>query len=241
MKKLLLGAALLLASTAAYADDTIRISPTTLSGDVGVTTDYRNRGISRTDDHPALQGRLQLNHPMGIYGGVSGSTVDMHTDDDANVEAVLFGGYKGNVGGVDYKADLSYNAYPGGDNDDEDYWEFNLTGGYDFGPFYGSLTWAFSPDYINSSGASFYYGGDVSAPLAYNITAKGHMGFQFVDDEDQYVSSDYMDWSLGGWYNYAPYDVDLGLEYVDTNLDNNECAEKCGAQLLVRAKKDFGW
>ncbi|MCB1538087.1 MAG: hypothetical protein H6865_06175 [Rhodospirillales bacterium] len=211
-----------------------------LTGAVWATTDYVNRGISRSDG-PALQGRIQLNHaPTGLFAGAAASTVDLNTDPDANVETVLFGGLQGNYEGIDYNGKLSWYAYPGGNNGKEDYVELALTGGYDFGPFYASGTWAFSPDYINGSGASFYYGADLVVPVVYDLKAKAHMGFQFVNRDNSYIQSGAMDWGLGLWYNYAPWDMDIGLQYTDTDLSKSECREHCGARAALVASKDFG-
>jgi hypothetical protein len=103
------------------------------------------------------------------------------------------------------------------------------------------MTWAFSPDYIAGSGASFYYGGDVSVPVRDNISVKGHLGYQYVANEGSYVTDNVIDWSLGGWYNYAPYNVDVGLEYVDTDLDKGECVDKCGARGVLTLSKSLSW
>jgi uncharacterized protein (TIGR02001 family) len=240
MPRLLLSASLLLLSALpALAQE----QQPPLTAHLGVVSDYTVRGISRSDEGPAVQGGVQYTHQSGFYAGADASTVDMNLDDDANVEAVLFGGATGDYSGIQYKANLSYNAYPGGDNDDLDYWEFELTGGYDFGPFSGSLTWAISPDYINDSGVSLYYGADLEAPIPVGytaLTAKAHLGFQFIDDEQNYAQ-DYADWSLGLWYNWEPYDIDFGLQYIDTDLDDDECAEDCGSRAVLSAAKSFGW
>lgn len=236
MTRLLLTASLLtLFAAPAFAKDF------NVSGMGQVVSDYNNRGISRSDENPALQGRIQLEHITGVYAGAGASTIDMKGDGGANVEGLLFGGYKGNFDGLEYDGKLSYTGYPSTDNDDLDYIELAFTGGYNFDVFYASLSWAFSPDYINGSGASFYYGGDIIVPIQTAWSAKAHMGFQFVTDEKTYVSSDYADWSLGLWYNWADYDVDFGLQYVDTDLDDNECVEKCGSRALVSISKDFNW
>ncbi len=245
MNRYVLSAALLLATTGlsaiARADDPIRLTNRSVVAEVTGMTDYRVRGISRSDDHPAAQGKLEFQHPVGVYGGAQATTVDLNIDDDAVVETVLYGGYKGQYAGIDYDARLNWSAYPGGDNDDMDYFELVTRGGYDFGPFYAGLTWAISPDYLNSSGMALYYGGDVTVPLAGGFSLGGHLGFQFLDEENLYLSSDTMDWGAALGYNYAPYDVDFSLEYVDTDLDKNECTEKCGGQVLLKASKDFGW
>jgi uncharacterized protein (TIGR02001 family) len=212
MKKILLVASLVLAATPALAQQY------SLEGRVSGMTDYRVRGISRSDENPALQGNAQINVPVsGLTPFVGGqaTTVDLSTEDGgADVEGILFGGVAGNYAGIDRQGKLAYNAYPGSDADDLDYWEFELTGDYDFGPFVAGLTWAMSPEYINESGSSLYYGADIAVPL-YNFTnmdlaARGHIGFQFIDDESRYTE-DYTDWSLGLWYNWADYDVDFGL------------------------------
>lgn len=237
MNRLFLTAAAFFSLSAAALAQDSRYDSAMVQGEVGAVTDYRHRGISRSDESPALQGRLQLQHPVGLYGGVGASTVDYG---DAGVEAVLFGGYKTNFDGLDVKGEIDYYAYPGDDSDDLDYWEFVATFGYDFDVFYGQFTWAASPEYINESGMSLYYGADLSVPLQYGLTAKGHLGFMFIDDEARYAE-DYADWSLGLWYNWAEYDVNFGLEYIDTDIDDDECFDNCGATAVFTAKKPFGW
>lgn len=236
MKKLLLSASLLLVTSPAFAQQAV-------SAQVSALSDYTYRGISRSDEHPALQGEIQINHPSGLFAGVQGTTVDLNADNDANVEAVLFGGMQGDYTGIKFKGTVSYNTYPGGDNDDLDYWEFTAEGDYDFGPFQAGLTWAFSPNYINDSGMSFYYGADVAAPLqnyGLDLTAKAHLGFQMIDDENRYAE-DYADWSMGLWYNWAQYDVDFGLQYVDTDIDDRDCVESCGSRAVLSATKAISW
>ncbi|MBU6234845.1 MAG: TorF family putative porin [Alphaproteobacteria bacterium] len=236
MSRYLLAASLLalLASPAMAQQVTVR-------ADGNVTSDYRVRGISRSDEGPSAQGTIAIEHISGLHGGAKASYVDLNMDDDADVEGVLFGGYKGNYDGIDYDATVSYTGYPGANDDDLDYWEFEITGGYDFDVFYASLTWAISPDYINGSGASLYYGSDITVPLMDQWSAKGHLGFQFVGEEGPYVQSNVTDWSAGIWYNWMDYDVDFGLQYVDTNLDDNECVEQCGSRAILSASKGFSW
>lgn len=212
----------------------------TLTANGAVVSDYRNRGISRSDG-PAVQGKLEVGHISGLYAGGGASTVDLNMDRDANVEGILFGGYRGNYDGIEYDAKINYTGYIGANNGDLDYWEFVITGGYDFDVFYASLTWAVSPDYINDSGTSLYYGGDIAVPIYDSWSARAHIGFEFIGDEGPYVTDDVIDWSLGLWYNVPEYDVDLGLQYVDTNLDDNQCVEDCGSKAVLSASKSFSW
>lgn len=215
-----------------------------VSANAAVVSDYRNRGISRSDEGLAAQGSIAIQHVSGLHAGVSGSTINLRMEDDADVEGVLFGGYKGNFDGIEYDAKISYTAYPGADDDngrDLDYFEFEITGGYDFDVFYGSLTWAISPDYINESGVSLYYGADIAIPIQEAWSAKAHLGFQFVGEEGPYLADNATDWSAGIWYNWADYDVDFGLQYVDTDLDESDCVEHCSGKAVLSASKAFSW
>lgn len=45
-----------------------------VAGSVGIDSDYRLRGYSLTDDHPALTGQLTYDDPSGLYVSVSGLT-----------------------------------------------------------------------------------------------------------------------------------------------------------------------
>lgn len=43
-------------------------------GSVGLDSDYRLRGYSLTDDHPAASMQITYDHPSGVYFGLSGLT-----------------------------------------------------------------------------------------------------------------------------------------------------------------------
>lgn len=56
-----------------------------VSGNAAVTTDYRFRGVSFSDEDIAIQGGLDLEHESGFYAGIWGSSLE--EDDD---EILLF-------------------------------------------------------------------------------------------------------------------------------------------------------
>ena len=61
MKQLLAIVAMaLLTATAAQAQ---------VTGNLGLTSDYRFRGISQTQNAPAVQGGIDYNHKSGFYVG----------------------------------------------------------------------------------------------------------------------------------------------------------------------------
>src|ERR1035437_8722893 len=102
MKKLILAAAVVTAFTSslAYAEDAKK-PDNEVSFNVGLTTDYRYRGISQSRLQPALQGGADyVNNPSGFYAGTWLSTIKWITDTpggSGNVEWDLYAGKKGNI------------------------------------------------------------------------------------------------------------------------------------------------
>lgn len=70
-------------------------SPHTFTGNVGLFSDYRFRGISQTYKQPAIQGGFDYSHSSGIYLGTWASNVSGNLyPGGAAMELDLYGGYK---------------------------------------------------------------------------------------------------------------------------------------------------
>ena len=99
-----------------------------ISGNVALTSDYRFRGISQSDEDIAVQGGFDVGFEPGFYIGTWGSSVDF--DDSGNLgslELDYYAGWAGNIGDSDVGIDVGYiyYDYPGDDGDSEgDYQEF---------------------------------------------------------------------------------------------------------------------
>lgn len=116
-------------------------SPHTVTGNVGLFTDYRFRGISQTFKQPALQGGFDYAHASGIYLGtwasnVTGSLANGPSYTGGNLEWDMYGGYKWepakdltlDVGGLYYYyPDARYGVAT---RDKYDNFEFYLGAGY---------------------------------------------------------------------------------------------------------------
>ena len=89
MKKLLL--ALMMVSG-------ISLAQAQVSGNASLTSDYRFRGISQTQNAPAVQGGIDYNHKSGLYVGNWNSSVSsqLYTN-GAGVESDLYAGFKKEV------------------------------------------------------------------------------------------------------------------------------------------------
>jgi len=127
----LLSAGLLLAAPA-FAE---------VSGSVAVVSDYLFRGITQTNEEPALQAGVTWNHESGFYAGGWGSSISWLSDADpaisSQVELDAFAGYAGSFGESDFGYDVGVNYYwypgdyPAGFND------------ADTAEVYVGLTWKF--------------------------------------------------------------------------------------------------
>tara|TARA_Y100001933_G_scaffold260034_1_gene311249 strand:- start:28 stop:408 length:381 start_codon:yes stop_codon:yes gene_type:complete len=85
-----------------------------VTGNVGAVSNYFFRGITQTDDGPAIQGGFDFASESGFYSGVWLSNVDFGGKEDA--EANLYAGYGGAFGGsgVTWDVGAIYYLYPGG-------------------------------------------------------------------------------------------------------------------------------
>ena len=89
MKKLFLAFMLALGFATAQAE---------VTGNLGLTTDYRFRGVSQTQNAPAVQGGIDYNHSSGFYVGNWNSSVSsqMYTN-GAGIESDLYAGWKKDI------------------------------------------------------------------------------------------------------------------------------------------------
>ena len=237
MLKAITLAALLAAGSAAAAQDAAAPAPgeatpssvpaLDIEGQVTLFSDYRFRGISRSDEDPAVQAGLTLRHDSGFYAGARGTSL---RGNDAyrlrnpgfraqgDVEMDLYAGYGRELGGgFDLDAGLMYYAFAGG------------RGATDYAEPYASLSWLIGPaqltggvKYAPSQAATghrdmvYLFGrADISIPFR-PWTFSAEAGRQ---DWGAYGS--YWNWALGARYHLRVAGLpgaDLGLRYVDTDL-----------------------
>lgn len=195
------------------------------SGNVALTTDYKFRGISQSDESAAVQGGFDLAHSSGFYIGTWGSTVDFDTNGDGldgSLELDYYAGYGNSIGDTDFSYDVGvlYYDYPGDDGDLEgDYLEF-----------YGSIGWkdltvgvAYSDDYYAETDEFFYVYADYSFALPYEIALDLHVGYNDLEEEGGFLSDgadSYVDYSIG--FTKSFMGIDATLAYVGTDLDEEE-------------------
>ena len=193
-----------------------------LGGEAVLMSDYRFRGISRSDEDPALQGTLTIWHHSGLYAGARGTTLngldtfrlrDPAFQDLGDVEVDFYAGYGTEVGpGLTLDGGLMYYAFVGGEGE-TDYFEPYASLSYLLGPVEATVGAKYAWDQAAIGNEDMLYTfGQVDAGIPFTpLRLRAEAGRQ-----DWGVYGSYWNWSFGGRYALGP--AELGLRYVDTDL-----------------------
>jgi uncharacterized protein (TIGR02001 family) len=195
MKKILVPTLIALAvgSVSGLAQAQTATPESTLSYNVGVSSDYRYRGISQSALKPALQAGVDYADKSGFYVGAWGSTIKWIKDagGDSNVELDLYGGYKGAVGDVSYDVGFLRYEYPSNKlavsaNTNEIY------GAATYGPATLKYSHAVSNLFgFADSKNSYYVDLSVTLDLGEGYSLVPHVGYQSVKNNGDFSYSDY--------------------------------------------------
>lgn len=247
-----LSAMLMLAAVPAAAQEEAPPKPVTVSGSVGLVSDYRFRGVSQSDENLAVQGGFTIAHDSGVYVGTWGSNLaGWGTFGGANMELDLIAGYRFPVGdGGTLDIGATWYMYPGGfDNTDfvEPYVKLSGTAGpvsLTAGVAYAPKQEALGAWYANGTSAAdgvydrpgdkndnLYVWGDAAAAIPETgLTAKAHIGASKGNKglgpfaTSVAPTGEYVDWLLGVDYAIPGTPVTAGIAYVDTNISDREAA-----------------
>lgn len=142
-----------------------------ISANLAITSNYIWRGMTQTNNSPAVQGGIDLGY-KGFYLGTWGSNVEFGNTDN-NLEADFYGGYAGEIGGFGYDLGYIYYAYPNESNAfnfDEAYVGLS----YDFGSFGVNGKYSFGLNSENDT--PDYWEVGASAKLPWEVTLAAGYG-----------------------------------------------------------------
>jgi uncharacterized protein (TIGR02001 family) len=241
MKKILAIVALaLLTATVAQAE---------VTGNLGLTSDYRFRGISQSQNAPAVQGGVDYNHSSGFYVGNWNSSVSsqLYTN-GSGVESDLYAGfkkdiYKGltiDVGSYNYFYPRATTTANTGSNFDT--YEGFLGLGY--GPVSAKYSRTLGNGYFGTANArgSEYFQADLAYPLPIKglekVSLLAHAGRTNVANSS---TLDYNDFNVGlgydlkGWNLAAKYytNTSEGSGFQSANTINGQKLYKNAAVFSV--------
>ena len=212
-------------------------SPHTLTGNVGLFSQYIFRGLTQTDRDPAIQGGFDYSHASGFYLGTWASNISWLRDfgsytNGGSMEWDFYGGYKGTFGKSDFGFDvgLLYYWYPG-----------DAAPGLEKAntlEVYGALSWKFlSAKYsyslddrtfgVTDSDGTWYLDLSIDYPITDKFNIQAHWGKQKFKGNTLGVSNDsfasYEDWKIGVSYT-LPKDFKIGAFYSDTDMNATQRA-----------------
>lgn len=155
-----------IAPTVAYAEDA-PASDIAITGNVALTTQYRLRGISQTDNRGAVQGGITVTHsPSGVYAGTWASNLGGNgTFGGSNMELDVLAGKATTFGAVTLDGGVIYYIYPG-------------TKGHDYVEIYGSVSGKVGP--LSAKGGLYW--APPQSKIAFNPAGKkGHNIWLYTD------------------------------------------------------------
>lgn len=170
-----------------------------LSANAAVTSNYVWRGITQTDDGPALQAGLDYAHEQGFYVGGWASNVDKGAEID------LYAGYAGEV--QDFGYDVGYLRYNYTDDAfSENFGEFYIGGSYKI----FSISYAIG-DY---DGTDYTY---LDLGLEYEFENIATLGLHYGMTDVDAAGADYDDYSVTVSRAFEGIDVALSYSSEDAN------------------------
>jgi uncharacterized protein (TIGR02001 family) len=243
----LLGAALTAASPA-FAEEVAAATPTaapapapaepasphSFSANIGIYGQYVFRGITYTNERPALQGGFDYAHSSGVYLGVWGSNVDKDALYGNTLEIDIYGGYAHqitqdigvNVGFLQfYYPDNNHPNFGAGTDESPNTTELNaaatwkwftLKYSYAVSDFFGLNSKSLG-DGKGSSRGSDYTELNFNYTLPYDINLALHAGRQTVEGRSV---ADYTDYLVGVNKNFSiagSTGWNAGVNFTSTN------------------------
>jgi uncharacterized protein (TIGR02001 family) len=238
MKKTLICTAVAAALSAGTAVAGDFVDDLSLDGSLAVTSDYRFRGISQSNDDVAMQGSINLNHVSGFHVGVWGSSIDFNSvgNDDATLELDYTAGYRFAVSDVAVDVGYIYYTYPNdGSNDNNDYGEVYAAAGWK--GLEAGVNW--TDDGYGKSGSATYVFGGYSHEFGI-VTLGAEVGETFLDKATFANGDDkYFNFEVSATITVLEK-LDVQVAYVGTDLSKNDIGGLDWAENAVVATATLG-
>jgi uncharacterized protein (TIGR02001 family) len=217
--KTALAVAALSAAPAAYAEDAPE-SDFTITGNVSLTSQYRLRGISQTEEDIALQGGITVAHSSGFYVGTWASNLSgFGSFGGSNLELDLIGGYTKTFGSVTVDGGIIYYVYPG-TGGDFDFFDLSANVSVPIGPVKAKVAVLYAPEDKALGGKdNIWVYSDLAFPIEDTpITLKAHVGY--TDGALGGPDGTYLDYAVG--VDVAIKNLTPNVSYIDTDITRGE-------------------
>lgn len=210
--------------------------------DAGIYSDYRTRGISQTQNDPALQGSATLSHSSGLYAGVWSSNVDFGLGSKTRQEIDYYAGYNWQIND-DISLDTAYFQY-----------EYPRQSALNYGEYFSQLTaygaklGAYYSDNLGGDQSYLYsyvgYGTELPADVALDLRyGQVDLKDPLLIDGSGDTRDSYHEWQIK--LSKELLGLNWSASYVDTDLGDSECSnymgfdDVCAATLVLGVNKTF--
>lgn len=214
------------AAAPAFADETPEF---TITGSAAIVSQYRFRGLSQSNNKPAVQASATLSHKSGFYVATWGSSTygdSSFTESPISpggTEIDVYGGYTKGFMGVTFDGGLYGYIYPSAPINN--YFEVYGSLAKSLGPVTAKvgLNWAPKQTYFDDLGSPTKYNMYEYAELSYTYgpaTLHGHIGH--TGGGLNYTAGaglpgkEYMDFTVGASYKWKSLTFDVSA--VGTNI-----------------------
>lgn len=203
----------------------------TITGNAGLWSQYRFRGISQSDSKPVVQGSFTVAHASGFYISVWGSSASANKAVDlGGTEIDVYGGYSHMFArsGVTLDGGLYGYIYPGSQHAvgiSESYYEVYGDVAKTFGPVTAKVGVNVAPDQS--------YFKNFQTATRHNVYEFGELGLTVPDTAVSlhshightgggldYVGKAYVDYTVGATYKWKALSFDVSV--VGTNLSKSD-------------------
>jgi uncharacterized protein (TIGR02001 family) len=225
-----------LAATPAFADETAAPAPFTVTGTAAIVSQYRFRGISQSDNKPAVQASITLSHESGFYVSTWGSSTSGDFTNTpvapGGTEIDVYGGYTKAFGAV--KVDVGGYGYIYPSAPINNYYEIYGSLAGTVGPVTakGGINYAPGQTYFNTFGVTnhnVYVYGELSGGIPGTpVSLHSHLGY--TDGGLRYAKN-YVDYSVGASVTWNHLTLDASV--VGTNVSDSDSfgANSCITQV----------
>lgn len=222
-----------LAATPAFADETDPPSAITITGSAAIVSQYRFRGISQSNNKPAVQASITVSHESGFYISTWGSSTngDVFVSPIApgGTEIDIYGGWTKDLGGV--KVDVGGYGYIYPNASINNYYEIYGSVAGTLGPVTAKAGINYAPGqtYFKTFGVTnhnVYVYGNLSGGIPGTpITLHGAVGY--TDGGLRYVKN-YLDYSVGASVTWKNLTLDASVVGTNISRDEADFANGCG-------------
>ena len=210
-------------------------SPHTVTYNIGLYSQYVFRGLTQTDNKPAVQGGVDYAHASGFYVGSWTSNLSSLEDggnyEGSSLEIDVYGGYRRTIGdtGISYDVGLLNYIYPGhksaagkANAGFTDPYTLEAYAALSYEWLQAKVSYGITDIFgVKNSDGAYYAELNANIPVAETgITANLHYGYQDYKGSVGGVNNNklytYNDWKVGAtksWRN----GVNLGVFYTGTD------------------------